>query len=710
MAERKQGYPTILEAKKRTLVGREQELELLRNTLCTEGPFPLVSVVGDAGLGKTTLLQALVALAREEGWQPIWLDCRDVEPTAENLAGIFRRLYAVRGSLAQICSALTKLNPRPLLVLDSFEHTGPEGTKTLGTIQNLLTPSLPVYVASRSPLVLPGNKSFLIKLKPFNLKLVERFLIEHGIPRKLSKWVFDVTHGNPLLLTLFSWYYTEHPSEDYQKLQPIDFEFDFITRIISEVSDPSTLSLIEAGCLVSSLTPDLAEAMLGRVVEKEEFRRLADLSFVSTSDGEVCLHELVAGSVAGFMKRDNPDKYYGYKRSAFQYYTNLARAATGEEAFQLLLKRVFLCENEVARLVIFASADPGVPPLEDATPVDLERIPEFWLHSTGALLNYTRDELKAGLEDTYKLIGLGPSYFRVLRDENGELKGYHTILPAFSETLPYLLTSPAMSAYFNNLPQRELEALRAASRDETDTYAIRHVVFRDPSETEARGLILQDALRAFAGGRRLVTSVPTPTLVILVESMGFHRVEGIFDVTFPEPAAVVELDLRAEDINMWLERISLIPDLPPWVKTVAEMGPEEWFLKIKSALEQTGDLGSLGRHPLAPLGADLLEFHWGSRVGKTPRDLGKAFAEVLLKLTEDLAVRPADNPRRGPSDSFLGQVLLTTYFEAARSRKEAAEELNLADTTYYRYLKKAQLKLVEAFRAKAGQLVASIKR
>src|SRR5918996_235603 len=118
------------------LVGRDRELRTAEELLGIDSGVAVLFVHGPGGIGKSTLARALASRARERG-RPVWeVDARDVPPSPE---GLSEALVGVGEE------------PRPLLVIDSFELIESSGAQ----LRDEVVPSLPdgsvVVVASRNP-------------------------------------------------------------------------------------------------------------------------------------------------------------------------------------------------------------------------------------------------------------------------------------------------------------------------------------------------------------------------------------------------------------------------------------------------------------------------------------------------------------------------------------------------------------------------------
>src|SRR5215218_10098288 len=104
-------------------VGRQRELELFGQLFVEDPPANVVLVHGPAGIGKSTLLREVVRRGEQSGWQPHWIEGRDLLPLPDALEDA---LIGARHA------------ERPLIVFDSYERMTALG----GYLRRSVLPSL----------------------------------------------------------------------------------------------------------------------------------------------------------------------------------------------------------------------------------------------------------------------------------------------------------------------------------------------------------------------------------------------------------------------------------------------------------------------------------------------------------------------------------------------------------------------------------------
>jgi hypothetical protein len=133
--------PTVLgdvieRARRRSFVGRRDELRAFEEALAGRSPRRVLFVHGPGGIGKTTLLLEMAALARAAGRVPVLLDGRELDPSPEGFHEAIR---------------LTGDDHGTVLLVDSYEQL----SALDGWLRRDLIPGLPanglVVLAGRDP-------------------------------------------------------------------------------------------------------------------------------------------------------------------------------------------------------------------------------------------------------------------------------------------------------------------------------------------------------------------------------------------------------------------------------------------------------------------------------------------------------------------------------------------------------------------------------
>ncbi|MGD9734186.1 MAG: hypothetical protein AB7V58_01050 [Solirubrobacterales bacterium] len=288
---------TALREEAPRLVSREVELGRIREALRSEG-MAGVFVHGAGGVGKTALLRRVAAATREEGYSVTWLDGRDVAPAPDELEDA-------------LASARTE--PRPLIVLDSFEHVESLG----GYLRRALIASLPggsaVLIGSRrapGPEWAPreGGGGFeSIRLRPLDsadsLELLRRLGVSGKLAVEAGRWA----RGNPLALEL--------GADSARRLGRVptlsecegaELDRKLVARLVEASLQGPHLETLAVAAIARVTTPALLAAALSGGDSGGEWEWLRSRCFVEPRGEGVAPHELVREAIRAGVRRDEP--------------------------------------------------------------------------------------------------------------------------------------------------------------------------------------------------------------------------------------------------------------------------------------------------------------------------------------------------------------------------------------------------------------------
>ncbi|HEY0856106.1 MAG TPA: hypothetical protein VGE16_03570, partial [Albitalea sp.] len=286
-------------------VGRETELALMRESLATDPPPVAVFFVhGPGGVGKTSLLERVRALAASHGIDSLRLDARDIEPAPH---GMLRALGAALGladgdtSLARVVERWSQ-QPRRLLVIDTFECVA----HLDGWLRDTLLPELPdttrVLIAGRATPdsawttdALWREGARVIGLRNLAAPDCERYLVARAVPAALHERIVQASHGHPLALTLMA---------DIAAASgelPAQLGADVVRRLAERFTAQAPTDMHRRAlevCAHARVTtePLLADA-LDRAHAHELFDWLATLSFIEHAPAGLFPHDLVRDAI-----------------------------------------------------------------------------------------------------------------------------------------------------------------------------------------------------------------------------------------------------------------------------------------------------------------------------------------------------------------------------------------------------------------------------
>lgn len=281
------------------LVCREIELGRIAEALQAGGDVAGVFVHGAGGVGKTALLRRAVETAeRDAAFSVTWLDGRDIAPAPDELEDAL---------------AAARAEPKPLIVLDSFEHVESLG----GYLRRALVPSLPpgaaVLIGSRrapGPEWAPrehGGGFTAIGLRPLDsagsIELLRRLGVTGETAAEAGRWA----RGNPLALEL--------GAESARRLGRVgeapdreraDLSEELVSRLVESRLQGPHLATLAVAAIARVTTPDLLVAALTGSDPAAEWEWLRGRSFVEPRGEGVAPHELVRDAIRASVRRDDP--------------------------------------------------------------------------------------------------------------------------------------------------------------------------------------------------------------------------------------------------------------------------------------------------------------------------------------------------------------------------------------------------------------------
>lgn len=291
----------------RQLVSREEEAERILGLLGALDRLPAVAaLVGEAGIGKTTLWLASVEAAEAAGYQV--LSCRPseaetrfsfsglvdlignvIEPLLPELPPIQRRaLEAVlflgdsegpaeeRAVAAAVLSTLKLLTRSNALVIavDDFHWLDAASLATLRfVLPRLRSEPVAVLVAARGEVSdwlrrgFPDDRLLTVELGPLSLGAVHELLrtrLDVTFPRPVLRRIWETSGGNPFFaLELGRAFQRRGHAVDPGADLPIPASLDVLVRERIDALSPSALEVARVVAALADPAPDLVEAAIG---------------------------------------------------------------------------------------------------------------------------------------------------------------------------------------------------------------------------------------------------------------------------------------------------------------------------------------------------------------------------------------------------------------------------------------------------------------
>lgn len=262
-------------------------------------------------------------------------------------------------------NSLTSQQECLVIILDTLETIGDQENWVRDNLISGLTTKAAVVLAGRNQLsnAWKNWRGVIreITLVNFTDKATKYYLQKRGVDEeKFAEEIFQFTYGHPMSVAL-SVDIKEHTLDapktqlgSSEKFLVID---SLVERIIAQITDRQTRSLLEASAVVRQFNQDLLHYLEPEICNDQLFREFIKYSFVKFHDDHFSLHDLVREFISANLKAISPDRFKALNEKAVKYYQNIKDQKRGKEYQKTELEILYHTTNTdtKASLALFQS-------------------------------------------------------------------------------------------------------------------------------------------------------------------------------------------------------------------------------------------------------------------------------------------------------------------------------------------------------------------
>ena len=627
-------------------IGREQEMEFFDRLWVEDPPASVVLVHGPGGIGKSTLLRAVARRAQARGWTPVFLEGRDMPPVADALANALAPAHAT---------------DRPLVVFDTWERMTALG----GYLRRDLLPALPgravVIIAGRrppEPAWFEGGWETVtadIELCPLDDDESRELLSAHGARDEVrAESIIAWAGGSPLALTLAASAMRDPHWTPELGIERPETVKALIRQLTEAEMTGGNVGALGVAAIARVTTVDLLREVLPRTDSKDAYRWLSERTFAEPLGEGVTVHELVRKALRADLKLRHPEWERELRRRLADYFWS--RAGAGD--LLLSIDLAHLVENPVVRWGYSweGSIDHRI---DDARPGDLDVVAE---RLEGRLDSYW-------FEFTKRFFREAPDRVSVARDSEEDLVGFQvSVTPGTAP--PFAADDPLLGPW-----------LAHAHRLTPDGNA---VLWHDAIDFTGKPHLRVQAMLGIAGILR--SGLDNPRYAYLPISSRMEAAQKFAQALGAEHVPGLDVAIAGQCLECWLldygpggllgfQRDWVYKEIglkPPAFHQIA--GDADYAEAVRDALRDFRVPHALASSPLAQ--------------GSTSDER----AEFVRELIRDAAGRSFGDTA---NERLLHDILIRGYIEPASSHEQAADDLNVSRSTYFRRLKAAAERVAE---------------
>ena len=415
----------------RLFVGRSAEIARFDDLLSDDSSSRLLFVHGPAGIGKTTLLNAMAARASELGWAVARFDARLAPADPAIAATALDQAIAV---------ALSDGGRRACLVIDTFESWAAIEAWLRDQYLPGISTGTRVVIAGRRPPGMrwradPGWQSVLshFPLPPLSADECREYLRRRAVPEGDQPEALRVARGLPLLLALVADALEASTAGTDEGLDPNDVEalrIDLVDHVVPLDTRAAERDALFACALLRHTNEPLLAATLGIDTNAAAplYAWLRGLSFIESNPLGLFPHDAMRDALRTALENRLPEFRLQLLDRAVNWYMDRIRGSVAPNPIELadhLFLYMSFMPQVFGRHVIEAEPAYAAPATSDDAPTLRRMVERNEGARAAALFDFWWAEQ--------------PEATRVVRGSEGESRGFFTMLEIQAPKQSWLL-------------------------------------------------------------------------------------------------------------------------------------------------------------------------------------------------------------------------------------------------------------------------------
>lgn len=589
-------------------------------------------------------------------------------------------------NIEDIPEAFRALGPRVVLFIDTYEKLSPlDDWFRMDFLPQLPACVRTVICSRKAPSLAwktdPGWKRLMdvAPLRNFSMEESRAYLANQDVPEAQMQSILDFTHGHPLALSLVSDIFAHHPERPFSPESSPGMVRALLDTFLQQVPGPAHRTALEIAAITHITTESVLAEVMGMESAAELFDWLRQLSFMSDNREGLYPHDVIREALLADLRWRHPDYYQALYQKARGYYATRLRTANALEQRKTLYELIYLHRLHPMVRPFFDWQESGEQWVDTLQPSDIPEILD--------MIGLYEGEESAAAFDFWK--NHPAAQVLVWRDANKRPEAFLLKIKAHELEADDAIGDPAVAqAWAHCRKQMQLRSGEQA------------VMFRMWMARESYQQVSPQQSSIFLA---IVQHYFTPGLAISMVACAHPQFwEQMF--TYAGIQQAPQLDFRAGAIPYgWFMHDWRKQPVPDWLDMLGKRGlggPLEEHLQTTPM-----DVMVLSEDAFAEaVVAALKSFHQRDELIENPliqsqlvfRHTGmEAAAADRIACLKGLVEQEIKEIEQSPVDGKYARVLYRTFINPVGSQERAADFLNMSFSTYRRYLKSGQERMVQ---------------